>query len=1284
VEQLIGRLGESRFLAVVGPSGSGKSSAVKAGLIPALRAKALPGSEKWFVTEMVPGTHPLEELELALWPVAVDPPPSLVAPMERDTRGMLRTIRRILPDEQDAQLLLVIDQFEELFTLVEDEERREFFIDSLLAALRAPRSPLRVVVTLRADFYDRPLQYETLGRLLKENTEIVLPLTAEELSWAVREPARRMGVRLESGLAEVIVSDVAEQPGALPLLQYAMTELFERRQNGRMRRAAYEDIGGVLGALGRRAEEIYGELDPAGQAAARQIFLRLVTLGEGVEDTRRRVLRSELESFQTPEVSEPTEVSSGVIYRFGAARLLTFDHDPATRRPTVEVAHEALLREWGRMRGWLDESRYDVRLQRALATAAAEWAGAGQDPGFLLRDARLDQFAGWAADSSVALTGEENAYLRASVSAREARLAVEEARLERELETAKKLVETERARAEEQTRATGRLRQRAILLAGALVVAGILAITAFSFAQRANRSADEALTAQADAENEASQKATAEADALDQKATAEANAVAAVSAQATAEAESVVRATAEVQAIQERESAETQFRLARSRELSGLANSRQEIDPEQSLLLAMEAMSTSYTVEAESVLHRAILSSRVRQRFDTGQRGALINVVAISPDGAFVAAESGPSAADGSNSLVSVWSTATGQLLFQIPVRGIDVNYDYDPTLSFSPDGRRLATLNPGETTTFAFWDVPSGVEASTLELPLSGATLSNYALSPDWSQVAIGYTDGSAVVWDVATGEQLYSLTGHNGRLGLTYSRDGRRLASVDGQIAKVWDAASGQELVTVNHGYSDASLYQALSPDGKLLALVDEEEAGIWDLAASTSEGQSAVLLSTLSGHDNLIFDISFNSDGTQIATTSRDGTARIWDPFTGDQQLLLAHGSNNANSVAFNRSGSQLFTGNWDGSVAAWNITATGEEELNTLPVSSSANTIALSPDETRLAVAGADGAASVWDVNSREVVLTLVGHTERILNIRYSPDGRHIATASLDGTAIIWDATTGEPLSTLDRHGEGLVGGFFTGVLDVAFSPDGRLLATAGADKTARIWDVESGEEMLVIDYPTGLTRVVFSPDGSLLATASDEPEATVVLWDVATGQALVTLPRSHADRVWGVAFSPDGTLLATSGGDATAKVWQFDTTNGSADLLATLAGHSGTVGQVTFAPAGRSLITSSCCELKMWDLSPLLAPSLDNPDTPQTPIERFSLPGSAIGNAIITADGQALIYKVQSGDQQVARFVTLSVDELMALGEERLTRTWTAEECRQYRIDSCPAVPVSSQ
>ena len=477
--QMLKQIDKSRFLAVIGPSGSGKSSAVKAGLIPALREGSLPGSENWYIAEMVPGTHPLEELELALWPLAVDPPSSLVEPMSRDSRGMLRTIRRILPAEEDVQLLLVIDQFEELFTMVEDDGRRNHFLDSLIETINAPRSPVRVLITMRADFYDRPLQHQPLAELFKKHTELVLPLNQDELTWAIQEPARRSGVGFGDGLMATIVSDVIGQPGALPLMQYALTELFEARRDRMLSLPAYKEIGGVLGALARRADQIYDQLSPEEQVSTRQLFLRLLTLGEGIEDTRRRVRLSELEDLLLdPVAGMDQKPLTAAINQFGAARLLTFDHDPLTREPTVEVAHEALLREWNRLRHWLEESRDDIRLQRALATATAEWQAAGRDPGYLLRGPRLSQFEGWAEETTLSLTQSEQIYLQAGLEQRRQRQAAEETRRQKELETAQQLAQSEAQRAAEQEKASAGLRRRAYFLVGALAIALVLAIVA--------------------------------------------------------------------------------------------------------------------------------------------------------------------------------------------------------------------------------------------------------------------------------------------------------------------------------------------------------------------------------------------------------------------------------------------------------------------------------------------------------------------------------------------------------------------------------------------------------------------------------------------------------------------------------------------------------------------------------------------------------------------------------------------------------------------------------------
>ena len=410
--RLIKRLEEAhefgRFLAVIGPSGSGKSSLVKAGLIPALWRGDLPGSEKWFIVEMLPGTHPLDELEIALTRVAANQSSHLQEQLSRDRRGLIRAAQLILPNN-DSELVLVINQFEEVFTLLEDEPTRVQFLDLLYTAVTEPHSRVRVIITLRADFYDRPLRYPDFGDLLRSRMETVLPLSAQELERAISKPAERVGVSFEPGLVVTIVGEINYQAGALPLLQYALTELFERRKGRLLTREAYEAIGGTVGALARRADEIYQGFDERSREAVQQMFLRLVTLGEGVEDTRRRVLRSELLA-----VGADTDVMEDVIDTFADYRLLTLDNDPGTHSPTVEVAHEAILRAWERLHNWLSESRDEIKLQRQIGAIAAEWQALNRDPSLLARGSRLSQFETWRQNTHLSLTDVERAYLDAS------------------------------------------------------------------------------------------------------------------------------------------------------------------------------------------------------------------------------------------------------------------------------------------------------------------------------------------------------------------------------------------------------------------------------------------------------------------------------------------------------------------------------------------------------------------------------------------------------------------------------------------------------------------------------------------------------------------------------------------------------------------------------------------------------------------------------------------------------------------------------------------------------
>jgi DNA-binding SARP family transcriptional activator/tRNA A-37 threonylcarbamoyl transferase component Bud32 len=412
VERLLARLDtpgtSGRFIALVGPSGSGKSSVVSAGLLPAIRRGTVPSSGSWYTIEMTPAPDPFERLERALVGVAVDPPASLLE-LLTDECGLQRAVSRVLP-AGESQLILVIDQFEELFVQV-DADLAGRFIEAVVNAVMDDRGRIRVIVTLRADFYDRPLRHRRLGELLRDGTEVITPMTPEEIERAVVGPVEPLGVTFEPALVAELVHDVVDRAGALPLLQFTLTELFDARHGRRITATSYHELGGVSGSLVKRAEGLFTGLGTAARDLTRLVLLRLVTMGEGTVDTRRRVMRSELEQLDVDR-----QQLDGVLALFGRHRLLGFDRDPVTRGPTVEISHEALLMEWARLREWIDSARLDVRAQRRLAEAMREWEASGRSSDFLLRGGRLEQVRGWATTSSFPLSQPEQAFLGASVA----------------------------------------------------------------------------------------------------------------------------------------------------------------------------------------------------------------------------------------------------------------------------------------------------------------------------------------------------------------------------------------------------------------------------------------------------------------------------------------------------------------------------------------------------------------------------------------------------------------------------------------------------------------------------------------------------------------------------------------------------------------------------------------------------------------------------------------------------------------------------------------------------
>lgn len=1158
----------ARFLAVVGPSGAGKSSVVRAGLVPAMRARARSTGVDAFVAEMLPGAHPMEQLEAALLSIAVEPVPHLRERLRAGPRGLLEASRRAVPPS--AEVVLLVDQFEEAFTLTDDERERQLFLESLRVAAHDPESRCRVVITLRADFYDRPLVHPRFGQLLAERTEAVPALTPDELEQAIRGPVQRIGVQADPGLVAEMIADVAHQPGALPLLQYALTELFEHREGDRLTLASYEAIGRIGGALSARAERIHASLGPQGQRAARQVFLRLVALGEGRQDTRRRVHRSELDALDVPR-----RVMDTTLDVFGRHRLLTFDRDASTREQTIEIAHEALIGGWARLRAWLDEGREDLRLNRGLVLGAAEWRASGHEASFLLRGARLDQLESWAEDTDLAIGRPERAYLKASVDLRDHEREAEELRRQHEV-----AIERRSAR---------RLRS----------LVGVLAVA------------------------------------------------------------SLVGATLTAVATTQRARAEDAARDALARELAATAVATLELDPELSILLAIEAVeatrSSDGTVlrEAEEALHRAVVASRlVVEVPGVGGR------VAWSPAG--------------------VLASVVGRSLGAVDLRDVET-------------GRRLRTIDAHE------------------------GAVTGVVFSPDGARMATTGEDRMLKVWDPATGELVTSARGRGDAQGPSFSADGRRVAAAwteDFEAVRVLDLTTGQaSIVSVPEAAGTA-----LSPDGTQVAVAKrwpiDETGVVADVengrVAFTLHGENCCAHPTMRG-------IAWSPDGRLVAVSSQDNT-RVWDAPTGELEHVLVGHTGLVTDVAWSRDSSRLVTGSSDGTAKVWDLGVDGVRErwsLSAQEMRSGVHGVAFSPDGTK--VLGGDAlqsATKVWDLgpsgDAEWVNLPAPGFPAA----EFMPDGRRVVTSSwqsrpdrsVGGALTFWDLETGRQTGDLGPPR----GRFWFAAMDV--SPDGSTIALGGGNSTvsfggasaARAWDTSTGEEQWRVAHGLDVNEVAHSRDGEYVATADWSGVAKIV---GRSGEVVARVGDADRDDNFSdVGFSADGRLLATAAFNGSldrVRVWEWETGRIRRTLQA-----EGPWAQLDFHPTlPRLVLTGSDEHGEVWDVETgdRMAVLAGRPGGIRDIV--YSADGARIATASV--DGAVRLFDGDTGEQQLTlrgsgcavegvafspdgsrlastswcdgvRVWALDVDDLLDIAHREAARSLTADECRQYlHVARCP-------
>jgi len=1181
------------LVAVVGPSGSGKSSVVQAGLVPLLR-RQLPPETTWDVVSFTPGADPFHRLASVLAPLLEQDLSETDRLTEAQKLGerLASAEVRLEPvisrvgekSNGTGRLLIVADQFEELFTLAAEANRRSF-AKVLLSALG--KAPFTLLVTLRADFYSQiiTLDRELSDRLAPAQVNIGA-LTRDELRESIAGPAKLVGLEFEAGLVDRILNDVGSEPGNLPLLEFALTGLWSRRAGRTLTNTAYNEIDGVTGALAQRAEAEFSKFGPEEQAATRRLLSRLVRVArpeEGAEDTRQRI---ELQA------ADPLAEKVAQALAKPEVRLLVMgrpEADGQTKGQTVEVAHEALIRNWERLRGWLNEDREFLLWRQRTQIQVEQWKQHGRDTSYLLREGPLSEAERWLLGRPQDLMVAERQFIEESAALRKGEREKEERRHKKEII---------------------RLRWFSFGLATLLLVA----IGATWYARNQQAIAESrALAAQAEEALNHDQPAALNLAirAWGTFRTSEAhNAVANSFAQLSA----VLRAhtgTVEIAAFSPDGQRIVTASADHTARVWDAANGH--------LLVTLQGhtfglVSAVFSPDGQRIVtasfdHTALVwNAQNGQLLATleGHTGPVYDAE-FSPDGQRIVTASFDQTA-------RVWDAANGQLLATLRGHTGPV-YDAE----FSPDGQRIVTASFDQTA--RVWDAANGQLLATLE----GHTGPVYdaEFSPDGQRIVTASFDQTARVWQAASGQLLATLQGHTGYVyKAVFSPDGQRIvtASFD-QTARVWDAANGQLLATLR-GHTGTVWVAAFSPDGRrMVTASDDKTARIWN-------AQNGQLLATLRGHTGTVWVAAFSPDGQRIVTASGDDTARVWNTVNGQLLATLQGHADPVFRAVFSPDGQRIVTASGDDTARVWN-TVNGQLLATLQGHSLQVVRAVFSPNGQRIVTTSDDQTARVWNAGSGQLLATLQGHAGAIDQAAFSPDGQRLVTASGDHTARVWNAGSGQLLSIL----QGLAGPVYGAV----FSPDGQRIVTAGDDQTARVWDAANGHLLVTLQGHTrALVSAVFSPDGQRVATASFDQTARV--WNTVNGQLLATL-QGHTDRVVGAVFSPDGQRIVTASFDQTARVWSA----AGGELLITLRGHTGSVNNAQFSPDGQRIVTASDDHTaRIWNAQngQLLA----------------TLQGHAgpVNDAEFSPDGQRIVTASFDKTARVFRMVTLSdISDLLA-------------------------------
>jgi WD40 repeat protein len=1140
VSELVRKLKTVRFLAVLGSSGSGKSSLVRAGLIPALKQHSPSGDAAWiYLPPMVPGSNPLANLVRLVMPNTGAL--QLQAEIHRLLQKPARLIQ-LMSEHFDKNVVLVVDQFEEVFTLCTDEETRHCFVDSLIELSQRADAQDRVIVTMRSDFESQIVRLSNLQPSFEQAAVRITPLNASELREAIEAPAARIGLKFEEGVVDSLLNDTLGEPAALPLLQFTLLKLWEHRECNRITWEAYKKLGGGRQALARSADEFYSRLIPEEQVTMRRILLKMVRPGDGLEVTSNRVPRAVL--YQKAEANDRID---RVLDRLIQARLVRVSEGDIAADEQVEIAHEALVRNWPRLVEWLEEERVTLRQRQRLTTAAEEWQRLEREASLLWRGILLDE-----ARHYDDLSPLETEFVEAGYEAEqaEARRKLDEAQRQQELEYTRKLAEAEKLRAEEQTRSATGLRRRSLYLTAALGVALVAVVVAIVFSVQARAAT----------------------------ALAQANA----------------------------QEAERQAKIARVGELTAQSAFLRDTQLDLSLLLGIEVFQRLDNSQTQGLLLDNAQANPQLVQILRGHTSPVLTV-AFSPDGKTIASGSH----DGTIIMWDIATHQPIRKIKSLPVDVFSVAFSPDgktlvsangwadiirwnvetgkpigeplvghssaiTSIAFSPDGKILASASWDDTV--VLWNVATG---QMIGQALRGHTKDVYSLafSPDGKTLATGSSDQTTILWDVQTGKPIGEpLHGHDDAVrGLAFSSDGKAIASAGDSSIILWNTETHEQIgQLLSDGFSINSV--AFSPDGtSLVAGYGDQSIRLWDV------GTQQMIGTPLHGHTDQVNSVAFSPDGQTLASGASDATIVLW---MIEKPLLIGRAltghTDQVRSIAFSPNGNIVASGSGDQSIILWDTALRQQVGQPLRGHKDWVNSLAFSPDGEILASGSGDRTVILWDIlKHQQIGQPLRGHTAPVLSLAFSPDGKILASGSEDETVILWDTATGRQI------GKPLYSGPKGGVWAVAFSPESKILASGNVDSSIIVWDVEShkiiGQPLL--GHTDLLTGVAFSPDGKTLASGS--LDQTVILWDVELQKMIGQPLHGHRNYIYGVAFNPDGRTVASASFDQTVILWDVATHQ---PIGQPLRGHSSVVWNVAFSPDGRTLASAGGdWSIILWNL-----------------------------------------------------------------------------------------------